>query len=164
MYNTHLFQAKRNQEILWILHTHLFTFFSSTWEMIRSAAVKLTGEGASTFRTHRSALCLPFCFDWTCIWTLVWMARSKKQKTKKSENIVCPATSSLKRPCSLWKLQVTSSEFLTLTLIPSDHSFYWALHACSDSKSLLLLFSKSLPQVCCPCLNVFLCIIPQQKL
>uniref|UniRef100_A0A4X1T1L3 Maestro heat like repeat family member 2B n=1 Tax=Sus scrofa TaxID=9823 RepID=A0A4X1T1L3_PIG len=34
--------AKRNQEILWILHTHLFTFFSSTWEMIRSAAVKLT--------------------------------------------------------------------------------------------------------------------------
>ncbi|XP_006875461.1 PREDICTED: maestro heat-like repeat-containing protein family member 2B [Chrysochloris asiatica] len=34
--------AKRNQEILWILHTHSFTFFNSTWEMIRSAAVKLT--------------------------------------------------------------------------------------------------------------------------
>ncbi|XP_012863847.2 maestro heat-like repeat-containing protein family member 2B [Echinops telfairi] len=34
--------AKRNQEILWILHTHSFTFFSSHWEMIRSAAVKLT--------------------------------------------------------------------------------------------------------------------------
>ncbi|XP_044893639.1 maestro heat-like repeat-containing protein family member 2B isoform X3 [Felis catus] len=34
--------AKRNQEILWILHTHSFTFFSSNWEMIRSAAVKLT--------------------------------------------------------------------------------------------------------------------------
>ncbi|XP_042807205.1 maestro heat-like repeat-containing protein family member 2B isoform X2 [Panthera leo] len=34
--------AKRNQEILWILYTHSFTFFSSNWEMIRSAAVKLT--------------------------------------------------------------------------------------------------------------------------
>ncbi|XP_076973182.1 maestro heat-like repeat-containing protein family member 2B [Tamandua tetradactyla] len=34
--------AKKNQEILWILHTHSFTFFSSSWEMIRSAAVKLT--------------------------------------------------------------------------------------------------------------------------
>ncbi|XP_004738015.2 maestro heat-like repeat-containing protein family member 2B isoform X2 [Mustela putorius furo] len=34
--------AKKNQEILWILHTHSFTFFSSNWEMIRSAAVKLT--------------------------------------------------------------------------------------------------------------------------
>ncbi|XP_075398761.1 maestro heat-like repeat-containing protein family member 2B [Tenrec ecaudatus] len=34
--------AKKNQEILWILHTHSFTFFSSHWEMIRSAAVKLT--------------------------------------------------------------------------------------------------------------------------
>ncbi|XP_013205159.1 maestro heat-like repeat-containing protein family member 2B [Microtus ochrogaster] len=33
--------AKKNQEILWILHTHLFTFLSSSWEMIRSAAVKL---------------------------------------------------------------------------------------------------------------------------
>ncbi|XP_049715372.1 maestro heat-like repeat-containing protein family member 2B [Elephas maximus indicus] len=34
--------AKKNQEILWILHTHSFTFFNSNWEMIRSAAVKLT--------------------------------------------------------------------------------------------------------------------------
>uniref|UniRef100_A0A8D2AYM2 Maestro heat like repeat family member 2B n=1 Tax=Sciurus vulgaris TaxID=55149 RepID=A0A8D2AYM2_SCIVU len=34
--------AKKNQEILWILHTHSFTFFTSNWEMIRSAAVKLT--------------------------------------------------------------------------------------------------------------------------
>nr|XP_055223465.1 maestro heat-like repeat-containing protein family member 2B isoform X2 [Gorilla gorilla gorilla] len=34
--------AKKNQEILWILHTHSFTFFTSTWEVIRSAAVKLT--------------------------------------------------------------------------------------------------------------------------
>ncbi|KAF3828619.1 hypothetical protein GH733_004820 [Mirounga leonina] len=34
--------AKKNQEILWILHTHSFPFFSSTWEMIRSAATKLT--------------------------------------------------------------------------------------------------------------------------
>ncbi|XP_077619567.1 maestro heat-like repeat-containing protein family member 2B isoform X1 [Crocuta crocuta] len=34
--------AKRNQEILWILHTHSFPFFGSNWEMIRSAAVKLT--------------------------------------------------------------------------------------------------------------------------
>ncbi|CAK6444149.1 unnamed protein product [Pipistrellus nathusii] len=34
--------AKKNQEILWILHTHSFTFFNSTWEMIRCAAVKLT--------------------------------------------------------------------------------------------------------------------------
>nr|XP_048284497.1 maestro heat-like repeat-containing protein family member 2B [Myodes glareolus] len=34
--------AKKNQEILWILHTHSFTFFNSSWEMIRSAAVKLT--------------------------------------------------------------------------------------------------------------------------
>ncbi|XP_074185068.1 maestro heat-like repeat-containing protein family member 2B [Rhinolophus sinicus] len=34
--------AKKNQEILWILHTHSFTFFSSNWEVIRSAAVKLT--------------------------------------------------------------------------------------------------------------------------
>uniref|UniRef100_A0A8C0SE52 Maestro heat like repeat family member 2B n=1 Tax=Canis lupus familiaris TaxID=9615 RepID=A0A8C0SE52_CANLF len=34
--------ARKNQEILWILHTHSFTFFSSNWEMIRSAAVKLT--------------------------------------------------------------------------------------------------------------------------
>ncbi|CAO2592452.1 Maestro heat-like repeat-containing protein family member 2B, partial [Lemmus lemmus] len=34
--------AKKNQEILWILHTHSFTFFSSSWEMIRSAAAKLT--------------------------------------------------------------------------------------------------------------------------
>ncbi|XP_069348365.1 maestro heat-like repeat-containing protein family member 2B [Eulemur rufifrons] len=34
--------AKKNQEILWILHTHSFTFFTSSWEMIRSAAVKLT--------------------------------------------------------------------------------------------------------------------------
>uniref|UniRef100_A0A452TND9 Maestro heat like repeat family member 2B n=1 Tax=Ursus maritimus TaxID=29073 RepID=A0A452TND9_URSMA len=34
--------AKKNQEILWILHTHSFTFFSSSWETIRSAAVKLT--------------------------------------------------------------------------------------------------------------------------
>ncbi|XP_076407958.1 maestro heat-like repeat-containing protein family member 2B isoform X2 [Peromyscus maniculatus bairdii] len=33
--------AKKNQEILWILHTHAFTFFNSSWEMIRSAAVKL---------------------------------------------------------------------------------------------------------------------------
>ncbi|KAJ8787537.1 hypothetical protein J1605_023022 [Eschrichtius robustus] len=35
--------AKKNQEILWILHTHSLTFFSSSWEMIRSAASKLTG-------------------------------------------------------------------------------------------------------------------------
>ncbi|KAM7320796.1 LOW QUALITY PROTEIN: hypothetical protein ACRRTK_020049 [Alexandromys fortis] len=35
--------AKKNQEILWILHTHSFTFFGSSWEMIRSAAVKLMG-------------------------------------------------------------------------------------------------------------------------
>ncbi|XP_057564439.1 maestro heat-like repeat-containing protein family member 2B [Hippopotamus amphibius kiboko] len=34
--------AKKNQEILWILHTHSFTFFSSSWETIRSAAIKLT--------------------------------------------------------------------------------------------------------------------------
>ncbi|KAG8518861.1 Maestro heat-like repeat-containing protein family member 2B, partial [Galemys pyrenaicus] len=34
--------AKKNQEILWILHTHSFTFFNSSWEMIRSAAIKLT--------------------------------------------------------------------------------------------------------------------------
>ncbi|KAM8812636.1 maestro heat-like repeat-containing protein family member 2B [Rhynchonycteris naso] len=34
--------AKKNQEILWILHTHSFPFFSSSWEMIRSAAIKLT--------------------------------------------------------------------------------------------------------------------------
>ncbi|KAM6156634.1 maestro heat-like repeat-containing protein family member 2B [Erethizon dorsatum] len=34
--------AKKNQDILWILHTHSFTFFTSNWEMIRSAAVKLT--------------------------------------------------------------------------------------------------------------------------
>uniref|UniRef100_A0A8C5LHH7 Maestro heat-like repeat family member 2B n=1 Tax=Jaculus jaculus TaxID=51337 RepID=A0A8C5LHH7_JACJA len=34
--------AKKNQEILWILHTHSFTFFASSWETIRSAAVKLT--------------------------------------------------------------------------------------------------------------------------
>uniref|UniRef100_H0V0M2 Maestro heat like repeat family member 2B n=1 Tax=Cavia porcellus TaxID=10141 RepID=H0V0M2_CAVPO len=34
--------AKKNQEILWILHTHSFTFFTSSWEVIRSAAVKLT--------------------------------------------------------------------------------------------------------------------------
>ncbi|KAB0401830.1 hypothetical protein E2I00_013260, partial [Balaenoptera physalus] len=34
--------AKKNQEILWILHTHSLTFFSSSWEMIRSAATKLT--------------------------------------------------------------------------------------------------------------------------
>nr|XP_005604350.1 maestro heat-like repeat-containing protein family member 2B isoform X1 [Equus caballus] len=34
--------AKKNQEILWILHTHSFPFFTSNWEMIRSAAVKLT--------------------------------------------------------------------------------------------------------------------------
>ncbi|KAM6224365.1 maestro heat-like repeat-containing protein family member 2B [Rhynchocyon petersi] len=34
--------AKRNQEILWILHTHSFTFFTSNWEMIRGAIVKLT--------------------------------------------------------------------------------------------------------------------------
>ncbi|XP_006774625.1 PREDICTED: maestro heat-like repeat-containing protein family member 2B [Myotis davidii] len=34
--------AKKNQEILWILHTHSFTFFNSNWEMIRSTAVKLT--------------------------------------------------------------------------------------------------------------------------
>nr|XP_054540373.1 maestro heat-like repeat-containing protein family member 2B isoform X3 [Pan troglodytes] len=34
--------AKKNQEILWIRHTHSFTFFTSTWEVIRSAAVKLT--------------------------------------------------------------------------------------------------------------------------
>ncbi|EHH54221.1 hypothetical protein EGM_15008, partial [Macaca fascicularis] len=34
--------AKKSQEILWILHTHSFTFFTSSWEVIRSAAVKLT--------------------------------------------------------------------------------------------------------------------------
>nr|KAF6490279.1 maestro heat like repeat family member 2B [Molossus molossus] len=34
--------AKKNQEILWILHTHSFTFFASSWEVIRSAAIKLT--------------------------------------------------------------------------------------------------------------------------
>ncbi|XP_037596098.1 maestro heat-like repeat-containing protein family member 2B [Cebus imitator] len=34
--------AKKNQEILWILHTHSYTFFTSSWEIIRSAAVKLT--------------------------------------------------------------------------------------------------------------------------
>ncbi|XP_016079611.1 PREDICTED: maestro heat-like repeat-containing protein family member 2B [Miniopterus natalensis] len=34
--------AKKNQEILWILHTHSFIFFSSSWEMIRSTAIKLT--------------------------------------------------------------------------------------------------------------------------
>ncbi|XP_033035344.1 maestro heat-like repeat-containing protein family member 2B isoform X2 [Trachypithecus francoisi] len=34
--------AKKKQEILWILHTHSFTFFTSSWEVIRSAAVKLT--------------------------------------------------------------------------------------------------------------------------
>ncbi|XP_003793041.1 maestro heat-like repeat-containing protein family member 2B [Otolemur garnettii] len=34
--------AKKNQEILWILHTHSYTFFNSSWEGIRSAAVKLT--------------------------------------------------------------------------------------------------------------------------
>ncbi|XP_027987080.2 maestro heat-like repeat-containing protein family member 2B isoform X2 [Eptesicus fuscus] len=34
--------AKKNQEILWILHTHSFTFFNSNWEMIRSTAIKLT--------------------------------------------------------------------------------------------------------------------------
>nr|KAF6441515.1 maestro heat like repeat family member 2B [Rousettus aegyptiacus] len=34
--------AKKNQEILWILHTHSFPFFSSSWEIIRSAAIKLT--------------------------------------------------------------------------------------------------------------------------
>ncbi|XP_058536132.1 maestro heat-like repeat-containing protein family member 2B isoform X2 [Ochotona princeps] len=34
--------AKKNQETLWILHTHSLIFFSSNWEMIRSAAVKLT--------------------------------------------------------------------------------------------------------------------------
>ncbi|XP_008582529.1 PREDICTED: maestro heat-like repeat-containing protein family member 2B [Galeopterus variegatus] len=34
--------ARKNQEILWILHTHSFPFFTSSWEMIRSAAVKLT--------------------------------------------------------------------------------------------------------------------------
>ncbi|XP_069897204.1 maestro heat-like repeat-containing protein family member 2B isoform X2 [Dipodomys merriami] len=34
--------AKKNQEILWILHTHTFTFFASNWEVIRSSAVKLT--------------------------------------------------------------------------------------------------------------------------
>ncbi|XP_036994401.2 maestro heat-like repeat-containing protein family member 2B [Artibeus jamaicensis] len=34
--------AKKNQEILWILHTHSFPFFSSSWETIRSSAIKLT--------------------------------------------------------------------------------------------------------------------------
>ncbi|XP_049625009.1 maestro heat-like repeat-containing protein family member 2B [Suncus etruscus] len=34
--------TKKNREILWILHTHSFTFFNSNWETIRSAAVKLT--------------------------------------------------------------------------------------------------------------------------
>uniref|UniRef100_A0A8C9DYB0 Maestro heat-like repeat-containing protein family member 2B n=1 Tax=Phocoena sinus TaxID=42100 RepID=A0A8C9DYB0_PHOSS len=34
--------AKKNQEILWILHTHSFTFFSSSWELITSVATKLT--------------------------------------------------------------------------------------------------------------------------
>ncbi|KAF7469875.1 Hypothetical predicted protein [Marmota monax] len=34
--------AKKNQEILWILHTRSFTFFNSNWEVIRSAALKLT--------------------------------------------------------------------------------------------------------------------------
>ncbi|XP_005386302.1 PREDICTED: maestro heat-like repeat-containing protein family member 2B isoform X1 [Chinchilla lanigera] len=34
--------AKKNQEILWILHTHSFTFFTSSWEVVRSTAVKLT--------------------------------------------------------------------------------------------------------------------------
>ncbi|XP_004605640.2 maestro heat-like repeat-containing protein family member 2B [Sorex araneus] len=34
--------AKKNREILWILHTHSFTFFNSNWESIRSSAVKLT--------------------------------------------------------------------------------------------------------------------------
>ncbi|XP_008840347.1 maestro heat-like repeat-containing protein family member 2B [Nannospalax galili] len=34
--------AKKNQEILWILYTHSFTFFASSWEVIRSAAIKLT--------------------------------------------------------------------------------------------------------------------------
>ena len=42
-----LFQAKKNQEILWILHTHSFTFLGSNWEMIRSAAVNLMGEPLS---------------------------------------------------------------------------------------------------------------------
>ncbi|XP_035147516.1 maestro heat-like repeat-containing protein family member 2B isoform X3 [Callithrix jacchus] len=37
-----LYGAKKNQEILWILHTHSYTFFTSSWEIIRSAAVKLT--------------------------------------------------------------------------------------------------------------------------
>ncbi|XP_008050720.1 maestro heat-like repeat-containing protein family member 2B [Carlito syrichta] len=34
--------AKKNQEVLWILHTHSFPFFASSWEIIRSTAVKLT--------------------------------------------------------------------------------------------------------------------------
>ncbi|KAM5264399.1 maestro heat-like repeat-containing protein family member 2B [Ctenodactylus gundi] len=34
--------AKKNQDILWILHTHSFPFFTSNWEVIRGAAVKLT--------------------------------------------------------------------------------------------------------------------------
>lgn len=56
-----------------------------------------------------------------------------------------------------WKL---TSYFPTLTLLLLDHSPYWALCASSGSKSLILLFPKSLLQACCPCLNVFLCIIP----
>ncbi|XP_006889646.1 PREDICTED: maestro heat-like repeat-containing protein family member 2B [Elephantulus edwardii] len=34
--------AKKYQDILWILHTHSFTFFTSSWEVIRGAVVKLT--------------------------------------------------------------------------------------------------------------------------
>ncbi|TKC36725.1 hypothetical protein EI555_015344, partial [Monodon monoceros] len=39
--------AKKNQEILWILHTHSFTFFSSSWELITSVATKLTALSLS---------------------------------------------------------------------------------------------------------------------
>ncbi|XP_003759963.1 maestro heat-like repeat-containing protein family member 2B isoform X1 [Sarcophilus harrisii] len=34
--------AKKNQDLLWILHTHTFAYFSSSWEGIRSGAAKLT--------------------------------------------------------------------------------------------------------------------------
>ncbi|XP_027719397.1 maestro heat-like repeat-containing protein family member 2B [Vombatus ursinus] len=34
--------AKKNQDLLWILHTHTFAYFNSSWEGIRSGAAKLT--------------------------------------------------------------------------------------------------------------------------
>ncbi|XP_060039850.1 maestro heat-like repeat-containing protein family member 2B [Erinaceus europaeus] len=48
--------AKKNQDILWILHTHSFTFFASNWEMIRSAVIKLTDAIVLNLTSHYLSL------------------------------------------------------------------------------------------------------------